>query len=310
MKRLFRTLFLSLVTIFLISGSSSGVDNKDTRLLHQPAVSAEHIAFVYANDLWVANLDGTLPRRLTVDEGQESDPVFSPDGKHIAFSAQYDGNTDVFIVPVEGGVPKRLTWHPGADIVRGFTPDGSAVLFASQREIFTNRYMQFFTVPIDGGFPTRLVIPNGYCASYSPDARYMAYTPIPGRYAQWKNYRGGTVATIWIFSFDDHSVEKLPQPEGRCNDTDPMWIGNKVYFRSDRNGEFNLFSYDTDTKDIEQLTFFTDFPIIKASHGKGQIIFEQGGYLHHYNVNTQSPEKITVGIATDLLELRPRFVSG
>ncbi len=310
MRKTFRTLLLILISFLLISGNSSGVDTKDTRLLSQPAVSAEHVAFVYANDLWIANLDGTFPRRLTVDEGQESDPVFSPDGKHIAFSAQYDGNTDVFIVPIEGGVPKRLTWHPGADIVRGFTPDGAAVLFASQREVYTNRYMQFFTVPVNGGFPTRLVIPNGWCASYSPDGKYMAYTPIPGRYGQWKNYRGGTVATIWLFSFEDHSVVKIPQPEGRCNDTDPMWIGDRIYFRSDRNGEFNLFSYNTSTKEIEQLTDFSDFPIIKATHGNGQIIFEQAGYLHLFHLNTKSPEKITIGIATDLLELRPRYVSG
>ena len=310
MKKSFRTLFLILVCCLLISGTLFGVDTKDTRLLSQPAVGAEHIAFVYANDLWIANLDGTFPRRLTVDEGQESDPVFSPDGKLIAFSAQYDGNTDVFIVPIEGGVPRRLTWHPGADIVRGFTTDGSAVLFASQREVFTNRYTQLFTVPVNGGFPTRLVIPNGYCASYSPDGKYMAYTPIPGRYGQWKNYRGGTVATIWLFSFEDHSVVKIPQPDGRCNDTDPMWIGDMVYFRSDRNGEFNIFSYNTATKDIEQLTYFSDFPIIKATHGNGNIIFEQAGYLHLLNVNTKSSEKITVSIATDLLELRPRYVSG
>ncbi|HDZ42069.1 MAG TPA: peptidase S41 [Bacteroidetes bacterium] len=310
MKNKFRKLLFILIPFLLISGTSNGVDTKDTRLLSQPAVSQENIAFVYANDLWIANLDGTFPRRLTIDEGVESDPVFSPDGKHIAFSAQYDGNTDVFIVPIEGGVPKRLTWHPGADIVRGFTPDGSAVLFVSRREVHTNRYMQFFTVPVNGGFPTRLVIPNGWCASYSPNGTHMAYTPIPGRYAQWKNYRGGTVATIWIFSFEDHSVEKIPQPEERCNDTDPMWIGDRIYFRSDRNGEFNLYAYNTDTKDIEQLTYFSDFPIIKATHGNGRIIFEQAGYLHHYNLNTKSSEKITAGIATDLLELRPRYISG
>ena len=218
-----RTFLLLLVFFMLVIGNSFGIDTRDTRLLAQPAISAKHIAFVYANDLWIANSDGTLPRRLTIDEGLESNPMFSPDGKYLAFSAEYDGNIDVFIVPIEGGVPKRLTWHPGPDIVRGFTPDGKAVLFASQRAVHTNRYVQFFTVPNEGGFPTQLVIPNGFRASYSPDGKSMAYTPISGRYAQWKNYRGGTVATIWLFSFEDHSVVKIPQPEGRCNDTDPMW---------------------------------------------------------------------------------------
>ena len=217
---------------------------------------------------------------------------------------------DVFIVPVEGGIPKRLTWHPGADFVRGFTPDGNNVLFASQRSIFTRRYAQLFTVSTKGGYPVQLEIPNAWKATYSPDGKYMAYTPISGRFAQWKNYRGGTVATIWVFSFEDHSIVKIPQPESSCNDTDPMWIENKIYFRSDRNGEFNLFSYDIASQEINQLTEFKDFPIISISHNNQSIIFEQSGYLHTYDINKTASNQLTVGIATDLLELRPRYVHG
>jgi len=135
-------LFLSL----LCSQGILGIDTKDTRMLSQPAISSEQIAFIYAEDLWAANLDGTQPRRITINEGIESNPVFSPDGKLISFSAQYDGNTDVFIVPVEGGIPSRLTWHPGNDYVRGFTPDGSEVLFISQRDIFTTNYSQLLSL--------------------------------------------------------------------------------------------------------------------------------------------------------------------
>ena len=310
MKKLLASIScLSLIVLFF-TNPVSGINSKDTRMLSQPAISSDHIAFIYAEDLWVANLDGTNPKRLTVDEGIESDPAFSPDGRLIAFSAQYDGNTDVFIIPVEGGVPVRLTWHPGGDLVRGFSPDGANVLFASQRTVFTNRYMQFFLIPVKGGFPVKVEIPNGWTAAYSPDGKSIAYTPLSPAYLQWKNYRGGRISVIWVLSSGDHSVVKIPQPEAGCNDADPMWIGDKIYFISDRAGEFNLFSYDTRSKDVKQLTSFTDFPIIKASAGSDKIIFEQEGYLHTYDLSSNSSRKITVGIAADLLELRPRFVQG
>src|SRR3984893_8979908 len=142
---------LILVGFCLFPFRSFGIDSKDTRMLSQPAISNGHIAFIYAEDLWVANTDGSQPRRLTVDEGIESNPVFSPDGMTIAFSAQYDGNTNVYVIPVERGMTRRLTWRPGADIVRGFTRDGNSVLFTSARASWNNRYSQLFTVPVKGG---------------------------------------------------------------------------------------------------------------------------------------------------------------
>lgn len=282
----------------------------DTRMLMQPAISANHIAFVYAEDLWVANTDGSQPRRLTVNEGIETNPMFSPDGEWIAFNGQYDGNTDVYIIPVDGGVPKRLTWHPVGDIVRGFTPDGKSVLFQSQRNVFTNRYAQLFTVPVTGGPATQLEIPNAFFATYSSDGKSLAYNPTPDQFRQWKHYRGGGISNIWQFSFADKSIIKIPQTGGGCNDVQPVWIGNTIYFRSDRNGEFNLFSYDVASKQIKQLTQFKDFPVLYASGGDSKIIFEQAGYLHIYNPSTNTEKKLTIGIAADLLELRPRFVSG
>jgi tricorn protease len=285
-------------------------DPADTRMMTQPAISNNHIAFVYAEDLWVANKDGSNPRRITVDEGYESNPVFSPDAKTIAFNAEYDGNVDVFIVPVEGGIPTRLTWHPSSDIVRGFTNDGKSVLFYSQRATFTNRYAQLFTVPVKGGMPTQLEIPNGFWAAYSPDGKQMAYNPINDAFRQWKHYRGGSISNIWIYTFSDHSTIKIPQPEGGCNDVNPMWVGNIIYFRSDRNGEFNLFSYNTKSKKIDQLTQFNDFPILNASAGNGVIVFEQAGYLHTFSPSESNTKKLKIGIAADLLELRPRYVKG
>jgi tricorn protease len=301
------SLFILLV---IMPRKSLGINTNDTRMLAQPAISANHIAFIYAEDLWVANTDGSQPRRLTVDEGIESDPYFSPDGSLIAFSAQYDGNTDVFTIPVEGGIPKRLTWHPGADLVRGFTPDGKSVLFASQRSVFSARYYQLYTVRLTGGFPEKLEIPNAWSASYSPDGKFMAYTPLGPQYQQWKNYRGGTTSNIWLYSFADHSVIKIPQPDGGCNDAEPMWQSGKIFFISDRNGEFNLFSYNQDSKEVTQLTSFTDYPILKASAENGKIIFEQEGYLHTYDIASNIQKKLTIGIAADLLELRTRFVQG
>jgi len=311
MKKFLTHLFLLAgLLLFLLPAAVLAIDTKDTRMLSQPAVSANHIAFIYAEDLWVANLDGSQPRRLTVDEGVESNPMFSPDGMLIAFSAQYDGNTDVFIIPVEGGMPKRLTWHPAADVVKGFTADGKSVLFSSTRFASNTRYSQLFTVPVTGGQETQLEIPNAYHATYSPDGKWMAYTPIADAFKQWKNYRGGSSATIWLFSFADKSIAKIPKTAGGSNDVGPMWMGNTVYFRSDRNGEFNLYAYDISTKAIKQLTTFADFPVLNASSGDGKIIFEQAGYLHLFDPATGSSKKLTIGIAADLLELRPRFASG
>jgi len=310
MKMFQKIKIAALLLLFAFPILISAIDTKDTRMLHQPAISSSRIAFLYAGDLWTANLDGTEPRHLTSDEGIESEAVFSPDGKWIAFSAQYDGNTDVFIVPAEGGIPKRLTYHPTPDYVRGFTPDGKSILFASPRTVFTNRYMELYTVSIKGDFPEKIDIPNAYRAAYSPDGKRLAYTPIAERFTQWKRYRGGTTTEIWLYTFSDHSVEKVPQPEGRCNDTDPMWFNNRVYFRSDRNGEFNLFEYDYASKKVRQLTFHEDFPILTASSGAGKIIYEQAGYLHVFDPQNEKSAKLTIGIAAELLGLRPRYEKG
>jgi tricorn protease len=295
----------------LLCFSSFALDTRDTRFLTQPAVSQSQVAFLYANDLWIAGIDGSNPRRLTADHGVESNPVFSPDGRTIAFSAQYEGNTDVYVVPAEGGVPKRLTWHPGVDLVQSFTPDGRSILFTTPRAVFTSRHTQFFTVAMDGSAPEQpLGLPTGDRGAYSPDGKLFAYNPGRQVFGQWKHYRGGTVSVLWIYRFSDRGIEKVPQPAGRCNDVDPMWIGGQLYFRSDRAGEFNLHVYDPASKKVKQLTQHTDFPVATAAAGGGRIVYEQAATLHIFDPGKAKSSRLPVGIAADLLETRPRFVKG
>ncbi len=282
----------------------------ETKLLTQPAITADKVAFIYAGDLFVSDLSGANVQRLTSDDGIESNPVFSPDGRTIAFSAQYDGNVDVFTVSVNGGAPTRLTFHPGADVVQSFTPDGKAVLFTSQRSVFTNRFSQLFTIPVQGGMAEALPIPNAARATYSPDGLRIAYNPIAERNLEWKSYRGGTVQRLWLLNTRGYAIERIPQPETRANDTDPMWIGDAVYFRSDRNGEFNLFAYDTKSKAVRQITKHADFPVLNASAGGGRIVYEQAGVLHVLEPRSGADRPLAISLTSDLRETRVRYAKG
>jgi tricorn protease len=299
--------FLGLLTLVT---TGSAIDIHDTRLLSDPAVSRDRIAFAYANDLWVANLDGSGVRRLTSHPGVESGPRFSPDGSRIAFTGRYAGNTDVYVVSAEGGVPRRLTWHPQNDEALGFTPDGASVLFTSPREVYTNRYVQLFTVPVTGGEATKLPIPHAAKAVYSADGKKIVYVPLSDAFQEWKHYRGGRVSRLMIFDTGDFSTVQVPQPPSRCNDTDPMWLDGRIYFRSDRDGELNIYSFDPATKAIHRLTSHEDFPVLDASAGAGRVIYEQAGYLHLLDPNSGDSRRLKIGVAADLLETLPRFVSG
>lgn len=301
-KLLLSTLCMLLLPLFLFC--------QTTRLMHQPALSTTHIAFIYAEDLWVANRDGSNPKRLTIDKGIESNPVFSPDGSIIAFNASYDGNIDVYTVPVNGGIPKRLTWHPYRDLVRDFSADGKTILFLSKRNSFTNRYAQLFTVSTDGGTITQLPIPSAAWASYSENDKSIAYTPISDRFKQWKHYRGGTASRIWLYDTNTHKVIEIQKPVGGCNDSQPQWMGKFVYFKSDRDGEFNLYRYEPSTTSIEKLTNYKHFPVLNLKAHNGSVIYEQAGTLHILNTDTNVDKQLDIRITTDLLELRERFVSG
>jgi len=294
----------------LLAPPSTASDPTDTRLMSQPAVSATHVAFVYAGDLWSARLDGTDVIRLTTADGDESSPVFSPDGSTIAFSGNYDGNVDVYVVPVGGGVPRRLTFHPGADVAQAFTPDGRQVLFVSARYGTVTRRSQLFTVPVTGGPEEPLPIPSAAQGTFAPDGRRIAYNPFPPAFTEWKHYRGGRNSEIWLYTSQTHAVEEVPQPASRSNDVDAMWIGNAIYFRSDRDGEFNLYAYDLDSRQVRPLTTFTDFPVLAASSGGGRIVYERAGWLYLLDPSTAESRKLTIGVPADLRETRPRWVGG
>src|ERR1043165_7720463 len=220
-------------------------------LMRNPTLSQTHIAFSYAGDLWTVSRDGGEATRLTNSPGTETNPMFSPDGRWIAFTGEYDGNVDVYILAATGGVPRRLTYHPGQDSAVGWTPDGKQVVFVSGRDSESGRYARLFTMAIDGVFPTPLPLPMGFESSYSPDGSHLAYVPLPHGFDAWKRYRGGMATPIWIANLADSHIEKLPRNDS--NDFNPMWSGNKIYFLSDRNGAATLFSYDLGSKKVDQL---------------------------------------------------------
>jgi tricorn protease len=294
---------------FLIAACAQADESVSTRLCATPAISEGKIAFVYADDIWVADADGANARRLTSHPGEEQNPCFAPDGKHIAFTASYDGNEDVFVIPTEGGEPKRLTWHPGNDVMRGFTPDGK-VLFSSPRAVFSRRHTQFFTIGISGGAPERLPIPTADKGAISPDGKYLAYTPLGEVFRIWKNYRGGTASRIWVLTFDDLSHVEVPKPTGGCNDTEPMWIGEMLYFLSDRDGEFNLYAFDRHSNKVARCTRHDEFPINSAKAGAGKVIYEQAGWIWVYDPHSEKSRQLSIQVAADSVESRPRYVSG
>ena len=275
-------------------------------LLRKPALSRTQIVFSYAGDLWSVPREGGEARRLTTGAGNETDPVFSPDGTQIAFTGEYDGNADVYVMPAEGGVPKRLTWHPKGDYAVGWTPDGKRILFCSSRDIPYDGG-RFFTIPLSGGFPEEVPLPIAIEGSYSPDSTHVAYVPLFQWQEAWKRYRGGQTRKIWIASLADSSV--VPIPRENSNDFNPMWVGDRIYFLSDRGGPVTLFSYDLRTKQVRQVIENRGLDFKSASAGPGAIVYEQFGSLHLYDLKSGQTTEVQVKLAGDLPEVRPHYVN-
>ncbi len=281
-----------------------------TALLRQPAVSEHHLAFVYAGDLWVAERDGTNPRRLTSSPAEENNPHFSPDGQLIAFAANYDGNTSVHVISVDGGQPQRLTWHPAEDIPVGWSADGSAVAFASTRETDHGRSAQLYHVPAEGGAPVRQMAARFFRGQWEETGQRLAYIDFGPAYdglhggnAGWMGYRGGTTPSIRIL---DPEAESVIAIEGeRVNDINPFWLNGQVYFQSDRTDKrFNLFRFDPEDESLEQLTEQEDWDIRWASGHGDQIVFEAGGRLHELDPGSGETRTLDIRINPDLPQLR------
>jgi tricorn protease len=275
-------------------------------LLRYPAISRTEIVFNYAGDLWIVSREGGEARRLTAGAGNETVPHFSPDGATVAFTGEYQGNRDVYVVPAAGGEPRRLTYHPAEEVVRGWTPDGREVVFSSTANSHTHAVSLLYTVPLGGGLPSKLPLPSGEEASFSPDGRHLAYVPHLQWQAAWKRYRGGQTTPIWIADLKDSSVVQVPR--NGSNDCSPMWVGGMVYFLSDRDGPAGLYGYDVRSGQVSKLLASDGLDFKTAQATQDAIIIEQFGQLTLYDLASHRAHPVPVRISGDLAEVRPRYV--
>ena len=279
-----------------------------TRLLRFADISKDKVVFAYAGDLWIASREGGAARRLTSHVGDELYPKFSPDGKWIAFTGEYDGNPDVYVMSAEGGEPKRLTFHPSNDIVLGWSPDGKDILFRSDRfNEPLGRSTRLYLISPQGGTPRPLPVPRGDLTSFSPDGTKIAYLETSQEFRTWKRYRGGWSLPIAIYDLKKNTYEELPKTAGM--DMFPMWHGNSIYFISDRDGVMNLYSYDLTSKQTKKLTDYQEFDIKWPSLGPDAIVYENGGLLYEYNLATGKTRDIPIVVRAEDLEARPEFKS-
>ncbi len=300
----------ALAMMFVLVHSGLALAQEETRLLRFPAIHGDSVAFSYAGNLYTASANGGVARRLTSHDGYEMFARFSPDGKWLAFTGQYDGNTEVYLMPAAGGPPKRLTFTATLNrddvsdrmgpnnIVMGWKND-SEIIFRSRMHDPNDFIGQLYTVHIKGGLPQQIPVPRGGFCSFSPDGKKMAYNRIFREFRTWKRYRGGMANDIWIHEFDSHKTINIT--ENPACDTFPMWHGDKIYFLSDRddNKRFNLYAFDLPTKTTKQLTTFTDFDIKFPSLGDKAILFENAGYLYRFDLASEKATRLKIQIRED-----------
>ena len=278
----------------------------DARMLRHPDVSATHITFVYAGDIWIVPKAGGTALRVTSAPGEESFPRFSPDGARIAYTGNYDGNEDVYVIPTMGGVPTRLTYHPMPDRAVDWHPDGTRVMFASFRESGRLRFSQLYLAPAGGGIATKLPVPYGEFGALSADGRTLAYMPKSRDFRTWKRYRGGWAPEIILFNLRDSSSTNVTSNE--ANDAHPMMHGNTMYFLSDRgaNQRYNIWALDRTSGATRQVTNVSEFDVTFPAIGPEEIVFEAGGRLHLLSLANEQVREVRVSVVTDLATVRPR----
>lgn len=308
---------ISLILLMIGFFASSVAQAEEARLLRFPDIHKDRVVFVYAGDLWLVRAEGGIARRLTSHVGAEVFPKFSPDGNMIAFTGQYDGNTDVYVIPAQGGEPKRLTYRPGFenladrfgfdDMVLDWHPDGKRILFRSWRESYNSWFQTLFLVGVEGGFPEALPLPEAGLTSFSPDGTKIAYNRIFRNFRTWKRYKGGLAQDIWVYDLNQNKIQRITDYEG--TDTSPMWYKYKIYFVSDRDHTANIFCYELNTQKIRKITQHTDYDVKWPSLGPESIVYENGGYLFVLDLKTEKTKKIPIQIPDDKVFVRPEFVS-
>jgi len=299
----FFTITFLLVTIALAQ--------EDARLLRFPAVFGEKVVFTYAGDLFEVPINGGTARRLTSDEdGYEMFAMFSPDGKHIAFTGQYDGNTEVYLIPSEGGIPQRLTYtatlgrddisdRMGPNNIVMTWSDNDHITYRSRKQSFNSFKGQLFNVSKEGGLSEELPLPTGGWCSYSPDRKKIAYNRVFREFRTWKYYKGGMADDVWIYDFETKETINITNNDNQ--NIFPMWAGDKIYFLSDRDRTMNLFVHDLNTNQTIKLTNYTEYDIKFPSLGDHSIVFENGGYIYNYELATGEITKVKVNINNDLI---------
>ena len=318
-----RSLF-ALIVVGCVIGCAcltSAQETQEGRLLRFPDIYKDKIAFMYGGDLWLASSSGGTARRITTHPGRELFPKFSPDGKWLAFTGQYDGNFNVYVMSSEGGQPKQLTFYQGQaqqvsdrmgvlNEVIGWTPDGKSVVFLSRRDASNGWIKRPYTVSVDGGLAEPMVPDEGGLLSFSADGTKIAYNRIFRNFRQWKRYTGGMAQDITIYDIKNNVVDQVI-PHTDYTDTFPMWHGNTIYFTSDRGPEhrLNLYSYDQGSKQVEQLTKFEEFDVMWPSLGPDAIIFENGGYLYTFDLQSQQPKKLSIYVNGERDQTMKHWVS-